>query len=213
MGLGGRPSSGSGGRTARGGGGGAGGTLHATGGSAAGAGGESGTHEETSASGAGGEGGGASGAGSGNAGGEGGASTAPACTELSVGPWDEVTGNETLYFANFSPNLGSSAQDELELMAFSDDVGLVEFGVGEEGGFFSCFECLRVEAENDSGPNTQFFAMSGTLNIGYDSQPEGGVMDATLSDVTLVELDPANDYLPIPGGQCLHLASASISLP
>ncbi|HTQ06456.1 MAG TPA: hypothetical protein VMI54_21500 [Polyangiaceae bacterium] len=156
--------------------------------------------------GAAGEGGAGGAAGGGN---EGGAPGSPVdCLEIGVSTWNETPpGDPVLFYSYLSPNVGSSGEDEIGLLAYSNDVGIEDFSQVTSS---SCFECLNVDIPDPTSSILKFVATKGTLDIADSSEPLSGVIDATLTDITLVEADSLNQ--PIPGGYCLHLASAHISL-
>jgi hypothetical protein len=162
-------------------------------------------------SGAGGEGGTPGSGATGNEGGAAGAFTLPTdCTEIGVGTWGVSTGSDGAeYYSHLSPNVGSPAQDVIGLLELSNDVGSFKLGTGDDASFWSCAQCLLVNIPDGTTSGMNFFAMGGTLDISSSSQPFFGTMDATLSDVTLVQVDAS--YEPIDSGQCLHLPSASMS--
>jgi hypothetical protein len=163
----------------------------------------------------GGEGGAAGASGAGNEGGAGGAAPLPTnCLEIGAGTWAEQLSpeeGEATYYTYLSPNVGSSARDLLGLLDYDDAVGTITFGHGDDASIDTCWHCMLVNIPNGVGDGRNFFALGGTLDISASSQPLAGVMEASFSDVTLVEVDA--DYHPLAGGDCLHLPSASFTLP
>lgn len=164
---------------------------------------------EGGAGGGGNEGGAANG---GNEGGAGGEIQLPThCIEVATSTWTGVQQvGDYAYRSFLTPNLGSADRDTTGLLVFSNDVGTFTFGKGPERTFNTCEHCLLARVPDPAG-GTDFMAMGGTLDIASTSVPLSGVLAATLSDVTLMQTDV--NMLPIAGGQCLHLASASISVP
>jgi hypothetical protein len=162
--------------------------------------------------GTGGEGGGAGAPSGGNEGGAAGGPELPTdCVEVGVSAWNELLDtNDATYYSVITPNIGTAKSDLLALFEYSNAVGSFALGHGIDSTFASCDRCLLADVP--AAPSDRyFFAMGGTLDIASSSQPISGVLDATLTDVTLVEL--GYDHLPLAGGACLHLASTTISLP
>jgi hypothetical protein len=139
------------------------------------------------------------------------------CVEIEAGtPWIfradpevDIAG----YFSTASPNLGSTALDRIGLGFFyNDEPGTFALGTGIDRSFFTCERCVTVNVPNGTPLGRQFWAVRGTLVIDETSSPLEGRLDATLTDVTWLEMN-YNFTEFVTGGECLHLASATISLP
>ena len=161
--------------------------------------------------------GGAGGAGgAAGAGGEGGAAGAPPipadCPEITAGDFVAVVKPSFGgYLAYVSPNLGTPQNDIIGLELYTNDVGAFTFGEGVNSSYETCDQCFLVNVPDGTYYGRNFYAYYGALAIGASSVPRSGTLDATATDVTFLEVDSSLRLMP--GGACLHLASASISLP
>jgi hypothetical protein len=153
--------------------------------------------------------------------GEGGAAGAPTipdgCAEIQPGSifyafTSTADPNYGGYLAFVSPNLGSADEDVMALEFYTNDTGTFEFGKGVNKVFSTCEQCFTVNVPDGSNSGRNFYGISGTVVVDPTSAPSSKVLDATVTDVTLIEVQSDFDT-PVPGGDCLHLASASISLP
>jgi len=151
------------------------------------------------------------------AGGEGGAPEVPeGCTEVSEGDWfDGIYTNGARYVTPITPNLYTAQVDGIILDIYNNDVGTFRVGHGIDETYLGCERCLLANLpEKGDGDGLWFYAIEGQLEIASNSVPLSGVLDATLTDVTFVQVDPDANYTPIEGGgECLHLATATISKP
>jgi hypothetical protein len=147
-------------------------------------------------------------AGNGNVGGSPGTTS---CVEITPGNgWSTAQyGSITVYDDSVTVNLGTTTTDTLQLFVMDGSTGTFDLSADTDlrGGFSHGF-FLTVGDGTDS--STEFFQASGTLQISADSSPLDGTIDATATDVTLVQVYAG---LPVPGGACLHFASATIQLP
>jgi hypothetical protein len=123
------------------------------------------------------------------------------------------------YTASFTPNIQAATADSfvLSIQGPPDYDGNLTgtFDLTENGdeNYKTCARCLLVFG--DLGPNrTVYYASEGTLVIDPASTQLTGNIDATITDVTLVEVTIANDYTstPVPNGRCLTVASAEIAV-
>jgi len=110
---------------------------------------------------------------------------------------------------NHGPALGGEAADFLRLEFYAPDTGTFDLGSGNNANYSSCLQCVLAFVDEGSGP--LFFQAAGSLSVNGD--PTNSVLDAELSDVTLMEvtIDPET-YVStlVPGGDCLHILSASL---
>ena len=109
-----------------------------------------------------------------------------------------------------APALGGEAGDFLSLEFYgSNHIGSFELGAGDNANYSSCLQCILAYVDDGSGPF--FFQATGSLTVYGD--PTNSVLDAELSDVTLMEvtIDPET-YVStlVPGGDCLHILTASL---
>lgn len=147
--------------------------------------------------------------------GEGGAPSIPdSCAEITAtGSWTEhLEDGYALYIDSISPNLGTPQADRLLVEFFgSNEVGTFALGTGVDRSFFTCEQCVTVFVSDGTTYGTNFFAAQGSFEIAESSVPMSGTLDATLADVTLLEVtDDFSSF--VANGECLHLASASLSL-
>jgi hypothetical protein len=115
-----------------------------------------------------------------------------------------------------SPNVGSAGQSSLSFQFYqATDVngaatGTFELGTGIDSNYSTCARCLR--GSSDSGTK-DYFATSGAMVIDSTSRQMDGVVDLSISDVTLVEVtidDKTFVSEPVLGGRCLHIAAADV---
>jgi hypothetical protein len=114
-----------------------------------------------------------------------------------------------VYVNTTSPNIDTSASDPLNLIIYDSEVGTFDFGKGQDTQSGSCQQCLY--AQDGPSPEITFMPVSGTLEISADSLPLDGVIHAVATNVTFVQV--ALDGSGVPGGMCLHLATATIQSP
>jgi len=131
-----------------------------------------------------------------------------ACVEAEVDNF--VTSDGALHLVEITaPALGGEAADFLRLEFYAPDTGTFDLGSGNNANYSSCLQCVLAFVDEGSGP--LFFQAAGSLSVNGD--PTNSVLDAELSDVTLMEvtIDPET-YVStlVPGGDCLHILSASL---
>jgi hypothetical protein len=164
--------------------------------------------------------GGASGAGGeGGASGEGGAAGAPevptGCIEVAVGgSWvTSLDTNYAAYLTYLSPNLGSPSADVLDLEFWgSNELGSFELGHGIDATFSTCEHCFVINVADGTYYGRNFFGVDGTLDVNAGSVPLSGILDASATNVTFIEVED-NLVTPVTGGECLHLETATWLLP
>jgi hypothetical protein len=176
------------------------------------------THVEVSPGDSSGGAGGQGGQGQGAQGGEGGNGGAPevpdGCVEVSGGEWiSDVQSSFGRYLSLISPNLGSPAEDALILGFFSDEVGTFEVGSGIDATYSTCERCFIANVQDSTADGLWFYGISGTLVVEAGSEPMSGVINATATDVTFIQVDPESLETRVDGGACLHLAAATITKP
>jgi hypothetical protein len=156
--------------------------------------------------------------GAGGQGGEGGYAGAydvpTGCIEVSGGAWvSDVEPSYGEYVSLLAPNLGSAAEDGLILAFYSDDVGTFRVGHGVDSRWSTCERCFLVNIQDDTLDGLWFYGAEGTLAVDADSTPMSGILDATATDVTFIQVDASDLETPVPNGDCLHLATATITKP
>jgi hypothetical protein len=177
--------------------------------------------------------GGAGGATTGNGGaggatGTGGSGGSSNCTEITLGAFVKYGANGTFgaFDALVAPGVGDPADDDLADVAFygpdadhpnldGGDVGTFDLSAGADANLATCSRCVTLSQDIDAtGPT--FFQQSGSLTVAAGSDQLNGAVDATLTNVTLIEVTVDPDTFqstPVPGGACLHIASAVVSMP
>lgn len=99
----------------------------------------------------------------------------------------------------------------MDLLFVTDEAREEDLATGLSANYRTCEYCVRVEIE-DSGRT--FFQQSGMLTIDPASDIYTGTLDATLTDVKLIEVTYDDDLnsIPVANGVCLHVESASLSV-
>jgi hypothetical protein len=110
--------------------------------------------------------------------------------------------------------LGGSAPDRGTIDFWSLTLsGTQDLGSATSADYGSCTTCLVVSVDMDSkgGAAKRFFQAGGTVDLGASRLPAiaGKVTDATLVEVTIDET--AGTATRIPGGECLHISSATFA--
>ncbi len=125
------------------------------------------------------------------------------------------------YVYNIDPQIGSAATDDLRIDFYlnneydGDAVGVFQLGTGDEANFASCSRCVFIgQDEGSNGAKAYFYAESGTMNIASDSLQMSGHPDVQFTDVLFREVTidfmDTNVSTNVPGGRCLHLATAAL---
>lgn len=120
------------------------------------------------------------------------------------------------YAASFTPNIGTAAADSFRvLMAGPPDfdghrTGTFDLTQNGDDNYQTCSRCLLAYAD---GNLKTFYQSEGTLTIAAGSKPLGGTLDATLTNVKLVEVTMDGEVsTPVPNGACLTVASATVQV-
>jgi hypothetical protein len=159
------------------------------------------------------------GAGGEGSGGEGGGGPV-VCTEITLGQFEGTVGNGfAVYLATFTPNVVGASDDMFELTVMGPpdydggETGTFDLTANGDDNYRTCSRCFRVIADFN-GVRTVFFQSEGTLVIDDASTQLAGVIDATVTNLKLVEVTTASDFTstPVPGGACLTVASATIEV-
>jgi hypothetical protein len=154
----------------------------------------------------------------------------PTCTEITLGELALGDFNDTsnpslgYYVLDMSPSLGSSVTDFFE-MEFWDggsyngaDTGTFQLGAGtsRDSNYVSCARCLVVYTDKGDAGEKRFFQRSGSITVEPSSQHMVARPNLTITDLTLEEVTWDDDLLismPVVGGECLHLESATVFVP
>lgn len=138
------------------------------------------------------------------------------CTELSPENFVRFNSGVGSYFFA-SPPVGGADPDSLNLEFYIYDegdpypTGTIPL-TGDDANYGTCSTCVLFlqDVAGDGSVVKYFFAQSGTMELGTTSYPfiSGSITDVTLVEVTIA---PAPDFTttPVPGGECLHVASAT----
>jgi hypothetical protein len=162
-------------------------------------------------------------AGAGGAGGVGGAggtgdSGSDGCTPLTIAPFDQAQVDPTfaVYVTSFTPNIGAGAADNFRLAVQGlpydgDKTGTFDLTQNGDDNYQTCARCVLVYADGDQ---KIFYPSQGTLQIAPGSKPLGGSIDATITNLKLVEVTIASDSTStaVTNGACLTVASATIQV-
>jgi hypothetical protein len=177
--------------------------------------------------------GGAGGAGGSGGAGSGGGGTggSPVCAEITMAAFvdsildDSVLPAVAAYDFGIVPALGTTVQDFFEIQFWDSQgsgsydgalTGSFPLGPGPDSNYAFCSRCVVVFQDYGSATREKmFFATEGTLNVALGSQQMLGYPDMTLTDVTLSEvtIDENGISTLVPGGECLHLETASHRIP
>ncbi|HEV8547763.1 MAG TPA: hypothetical protein VGQ57_02025 [Polyangiaceae bacterium] len=170
---------------------------------------------DRSSGGAGGEGGMG---GAGGAGGDGSLDGYPVpddCIEVTTGPPWTVSMNEgfTGYGSVMQPNFGSPESDPIAVGFYSDETGTIHLGPGQNATWASCIQCILARIPDDTVSGRLFFGAAGTIEVASGGLgPMSGTIDATLSDISLIEMT-SDLSAPIENGMCLHLQGTTVQVP
>jgi hypothetical protein len=128
------------------------------------------------------------------------------------------------YYATPTPDMGDPATPDVLLIGFygsgfdpslnGEQKGTFDLSMGGDNNLATCSRCLVVLQDNATQGKT-FMAQSGTLIVQMDSDQLHGSVNATVTNVDLVEvtIDPnTNTSTPVPGGECRHVASAAVAV-
>ncbi|MFO0613851.1 MAG: hypothetical protein U0414_14760 [Polyangiaceae bacterium] len=145
------------------------------------------------------------------------------CTEITAGNFWGVIADPAggaLYRALSAPNYDGATADILNVEFYAggtfngQNTGTFDLSMGGDDNYETCSRCVRGISDVVSGTSKQFFQQSGTMTIPAGSMHLNGTINATLTDVTLIEvtIDP-NTFVstPVPNGACLHIASANVA--
>lgn len=123
------------------------------------------------------------------------------------------------FIYNAGVKLGDPTVDDLSTMQFygsmSSDItmltGVQDLTSSDNSNYATCSTCVVVYQDNDpnNGPAKTFFQTSGKIDLGTSTMPAAS---GTMTDVTLVEVtidSMTYESTPVPGGACLHIASAN----
>ena len=131
------------------------------------------------------------------------------CLELSLA--SAVNSNGPRHDVEITaPALGTEAIDLLFLEFYSPATGTFDLASGHNTNYSTCQQCVLAFVDEGAGP--LFFQQGGTLEVN-GGQPMNSILDAELFDVTLVEVTIDFESFvstPVPGGDCLHITSASL---
>lgn len=141
---------------------------------------------------------------------------ADGCVIATVGEWSVFATDDVsiTYQANIEPAI-EGRRYQLHLLFnryMTDYVGTFDLSAEPDDNFGSCARC--VLGFDITQPDQGFFVESGTLTLG--ESPFTRILDASLSDVRLVEVTiEAVDFVPtsvpVEGGECVSIASASVT--
>jgi hypothetical protein len=140
------------------------------------------------------------------------------CTPITLSPFGQarVELSYAIYATSFTPNIVTAADDDFRvamqgLPYDGDKTGTFDLTQNGDDNYKTCARCLLVYADNGK---KVFYPSAGTLEIAPESKALGGSMDATITNLTLVEVTIADDLTstPVPNGACLTVASATVQV-
>ena len=146
------------------------------------------------------------------------------CTEMTFGAFASgmSDGTASAFSATPMPNQGDMTEDDMVSLEFygsafdstdnGEKTGTFDLSMGGDNNYATCSRCLSLFVD-PSVPGKTFFQVAGTLEIDASSDQLNGTVSGTLTNVTLVEVTVDGTTFmstPVPGGACLHLATASV---
>ena len=143
------------------------------------------------------------------------------CLEITTSAFRRVIfdGLHGVYEAKVTPDQGGTPSDVLALEFYGagwdpsldgDQDGTFDLSTGGNTNYATCSQCVYLRASSNRIDTRVFFQASGTIDVHPDSDTVNGSVDATLTDVTLIEVTFDPNYMtePVPGGSCVHVSSA-----
>jgi hypothetical protein len=148
-----------------------------------------------------------------------------ACTQIS---YDKIRGTQIGTYSADLAAFGAADPDSLNLQFYPTDMttswsGSIDLASAENANYQTCSTCVLVAQDTPDGaaPAKLFFQTAGTVDLGtamlsdqdMDVVP---ISDGSFTGLKLVEvtIDPDTfESTPVPGGACLELASAPITMP
>ncbi len=102
----------------------------------------------------------------------------------------------------------------LRLLFVTDAIRSEDLSSELAANFRTCEYCTDVALAVGADEQRDFFQQSGTLRVEATSNIYAGVLHATLTDVTLVEVtyDDELNTTPVANGACLHITRASVDV-
>lgn len=130
------------------------------------------------------------------------------CTALTAEAYENNEGNNAEFTAKFFPT-GNRDDEYIDMFFRSSTLGTHSYGVGKNADLYTCTQCMLVVRNKKV-----FYPTQGTITIGAGSQPMKKRLFATLSKLTLIEITISGSYhsIPVPKGECITLAPATISV-
>jgi len=160
-------------------------------------------------------------------GGSGGTGGSANCTEITATDFAKAVADGTyaVYRTNPTPDLGDTTDtDAIQLELYGSTLGpnlngeakgTFDLTQGGDDNYATCSRCIRAIVDPTSSAPKLFFQSAGTLAIADSSDALNGKLQATLTDITLIEvtIDSGTfESTPVAGGECLHLATATIDV-
>jgi hypothetical protein len=148
-----------------------------------------------------------------------------ACVEITLGALRATSGDGTAsaFGSTISPDQGDTTDPDGFSLEFygsafdasydGENTGTFDLSMGGDDNYATCSRCLSVLSDPSSTGKT-FFTKSGTLTVDASSMQLTGNLTGTLTDLTLVEVTIDQSTFmstPVPGGACLHIASATLT--
>ena len=119
------------------------------------------------------------------------------------------------YSAVIAPNVMGSGADSLRLLVKSVTAGTFQLDSEENSDPKTCTHCLYAYVDfSESGAFRLFWQKSGSISIRSSSTDiQNGLIDATLVDVTLVEVvSTAGGFVEVGGAACLKMVNEDFSI-
>lgn len=102
-----------------------------------------------------------------------------------------------IYGSGFDPSLDGETPGTYDLTAPGDD------------NYQTCSRCILMRQDIFTMSGKAYFQKSGTITVDATSDSVNGTLNATVTDLTLIEVEIDGDFFsnPIDGGDCIHIAS------
>jgi hypothetical protein len=130
------------------------------------------------------------------------------CVALTAETYENNEGNDAEFTAKFFPT-GDRDHEYIDMFFRSGALGTHAYGVGTNADLHTCDQCMLIVRNKKN-----FYPTTGTITIAAGSQPMKKTLFATLSKLTLIEITISGSChsIPVPGGECVTLAPASINV-
>ncbi len=137
----------------------------------------------------------------------------------------EANGANFPFFFNIGDlGVGGADADQFRVEFWGPATGTFDLAsAGDNDNYVSCTQCVRVYEDTGDAPtgpqyfgDPQYFQTGGTMEVTASSTPLGGVVELTLTGVTLTEVTVDGGTAvstPVPDGRCIEIADGTYATP